>query len=328
MFIYEEISDALVAIKNAGYMLFTLGPFIFALLILCWLMIVRYARDYIRELLNMVEQVILSLKYLFGLEQRPPGPQASFIEQSFIRFTSFSHDKTRDVLLRRTPPRAGILRNIFIPNALAGTPYANNTYLAYNPANKEENLSKALVHFLYNRLRTEAMSQTLANPAGNFDLLAECPNLAAIQGLEGFPEDFKCIKDLAMKHILQPTRNANNLSVIQCYLMIELIKAIIIKKAYERMGLIIPQGCRRDQFDNLINKMPNNDFISTDLDTRRFICMSLNIGIDVLRPGNKINNLYNNHLIIPQYPFPPPFAPPPTTMTLLEQEEGSYTLIR
>lgn len=319
---YAKFVDGVTSIKDFVYMVFVIGPFVFALFLLCKFILVQSVKHVLSIFLNMIMWMIESLAYVLGIDRSTPSPFFYGIMLRCLKVSS--HDIGSSISTPIRVDRFAMLSNLFAQNALAPR-YANRIFLVCAPKSKEENLEKALMQFLYDRLRAEAISQTLINPTGNFDLLAECPNLAKVSGLERFPANFKSIRDTAIEEILRSTPNVNALSVNQYNLLVELIKMIMIKKAYENIR-IFNNSIGSVQVGNIISEMCSKDFMPSCKDMIGFISASFNIGVEIMTPSNKVANLYNT-LNATFIRVPIGMTPPISTMRLLEQESGSYTLV-
>lgn len=187
------------------------------------------------------------------------------------------------------------LRDLPSLECLRGTQLGSYSYMVCDPKDKDENLCKALLHTMYNRLCNEAMSKNPLNPHGSFDLLAECPKLCESHELIVFHDIFKTIKNHAVE-VLRQVHRIEHLSDPQRVLLVELIKVIIIKKVYENLENV-QASIDVPQLNWLISQMILNDFVPSTKDTLKLVSNSLSISIHVLKPGNKVSNsnAYGNY---------------------------------
>lgn len=302
------------------------GFTVYGYLLRIWSMVMqwRVARFFL-FLVAALKWLLMQIFRVAATSSSPPRPCFDDILLRCLR--SCAQRKSLQIHLPRSPDVFAQLRSLPFFDSLRRTSLESYMYMVCNPANKEENLSKALLHFLYNRLCIEAMSKSFSNPDGSFDLLAECPDLAKTPGLKEFPDLFKTIKDVAVKEVFESVANVDQLSDVQCDLVMELIKMVMIKKAYEDLeGFEASIG--RTHLHKLIDQMARNKFLPSNKDMLKLVSKSLSTSVHVLAPDKKVakKDVYGRHTIKKTCTTVIPISLEP--LILYEQKDDSYVLTR
>lgn len=314
----ETIGLILGCLKDVVCIILIFAPYVY---VLCtgFLFLARCVMNVLIEFSNTVKRMLNRLRYLFRAKKHPTDTYSLAVpiklsSRCFSLFYRGMNPSQREVY------RLSLLRNLFVENALNGhQQYVDGLYLVCDPATKEENLSRALLYFVYGKLVSEARSPSPLN------LFAECPDLANVPGLETFQRTFKDIKDFVVKEILPNNLRVEGLSDLDYNIMIEFIKLIMIKKAHENVQ-DFRNAIGKKQLDNLINEMYVKSFIPSSSDMIKLISRSFSIEISILKPGCKAAHQYTSFEILNCNAISRS-SRAQGKMNLLEQGENSYTLI-
>lgn len=324
--LFEDVSANWLSIVIAVMLLMAAGIIVYLLAIVLGMSVRGILWWITRQTLALfMWMTMLFLQFLewFFRATPPTGPpQPPF--RNISRRCMVHAFKARTVRDTRMEDTFRKLRDYPSLDTLRGTTLESYEYIVCNPNEKEKNLSNALLHYMFSMLRSEA---GLENATGDFVFLTECPDLESYPMLKGFPKVFKAVKDNAVE-ILQRVRDIKRLTADEHELLIELIKVIMIKKAYEDLEhtrISIGTG----QLDKLIVQMAQNRFMPSNKDMLRLVSKTLGFTVHVVKPGDRIEGTEAYKAFTTErasinaatigHPKPP---------VLLEQSKDSYTLAK